>query len=95
MAHPMREIAEQGGPEAVGLVAALMDQSARERESIERSVLASTERQRDAWRERAIAAEEHLATIRERLLALLDPPIAAEQLRAYAADPFSIEGSSD
>lgn len=74
MAHPMREIAEQGGPEAVGLVAALMDQSARERESVERSLFASIERERDEWRERALDAEHHLRTIRGRFLALLDPP---------------------
>lgn len=77
MAHPMEEIAREGGPEAAGLVAGLMAHSAAEREAIEASVLASVERERDEWRDRALAAEARIAVAENRLLAIFDLPAGA------------------
>lgn len=65
-------IAAEGGTQALTLVAALMDQSANEREQLERSLLESTEQDRDRWKERAIEAERRLYRIQDRLLSLLD-----------------------
>lgn len=70
--NPMTQIAEEGGPEAAGFVFSLMAQSTREREAIEASILVSIERERDEWRDRAIAAEGRLYRAQERLMEIFD-----------------------
>lgn len=73
-------IAEES-PEAAGLVFALMEHSARERDWIEEQVRGSLELERDRWRMRAIRAERHLAMIQMRFDDLLAPP-------PYGFDPY-------
>jgi len=66
--HPMATIAEKVGPEGVGLVAELMDANRRDQEWVDNAVRGSLERDVETWKARALAAEEELSAIRERVL---------------------------
>lgn len=67
-------IGREGGPEATGLLVALMDWNARERAGVLAMVLESTEADRDRWKARALDAERHLRAIEGRVWSLLREP---------------------
>jgi len=67
-------IGREAGPEAAGLLVALMDQNERHTAGIMASVLQSTEEDRDRWKARALEAERHLTIIEVRVLGLLRVP---------------------
>lgn len=62
----------QESPEAAGLLVQIMDHNARESERIAATVQQGIERERDEWRERALAAEAQLDRIYDRLMGLMD-----------------------
>jgi hypothetical protein len=70
----LKEVEEAAGPEAASLVGQLLLQSAREREAIKDGLLASVERDRDRWMERAQAAEHKLWLAKQRVIALFEAP---------------------
>jgi hypothetical protein len=68
------DIEERFGPEVASLTAQLLLQSAQERERIQANLLASMERDRDKWMERARAAEHKLWLAKQRVTALFEAP---------------------
>lgn len=69
--NSMAQVADEMGPEAVGMIAGYLQRSADERQAIEAGLSAALTRDRDEWQARALAAEDKLWRARTRILALL------------------------
>lgn len=69
-----KAIGEEGGTDALALVATCMEQNARHLDHIETGLRASIEADRDRWKRRAIDAEAQLAAIERRMMGLLFAP---------------------
>jgi hypothetical protein len=64
-------VAEEGGSEGVRILGDLMAYNEREQEWLASTIQAGLEADRDRWQERALAAEERLHRIENRLFSLL------------------------
>lgn len=67
-------IGREAGPEATGLLVALMDRSRVETDDILASVLEMERADRDRWKARALDAERHLRAVEARIMGLLAYP---------------------
>lgn len=67
-------IGREAGPEATGLLVALMDANARSLDRTLEMVREGIEMERDRWKARALEAERHLRVIEMRVMGLLREP---------------------
>lgn len=65
------KIAEQGGPNAIDWLVTFMAANEREAEWCDGVILRGVERERDEWQQRALAAEDRLRRIENRIWDLL------------------------
>lgn len=76
--HPFAELARQS-PEAVGIVAKYLENSAQERERIEDAARTRLEDELQEWKLRALRAEAQLQTARNQMDALFFPSIPSDE----------------
>lgn len=67
-------IGQKAGPEATGLLVALMEQDRRHIDWVDEQIRGGLEAERDRWKARALDAERHLAVIEARIMGLLSEP---------------------
>lgn len=67
-------IGREAGPEATGMLAALMDWNRAETDGILAGVLEMERADRDRWKARALDAERHLRAVEARIMGLLAYP---------------------
>lgn len=65
------QMVAESSPAAAGVLVAAMESNRRQAEWLDRTILESTERERDEWRRRAETAEARLARIEDRLWSVL------------------------
>ena len=68
----LAHIADEGGSDSVKLIGNLLEGNRREAEWLANTIQTGLERERDEWKDRAIAAEDRLRRIELRLFSLLD-----------------------
>lgn len=66
-----RAVAQEGGPDAAGLVFAIVRNNAEAAERMDARIREWVEQERDEWKARALAAGAQLDRIEQRILGLL------------------------
>lgn len=78
-------VGDEGGPEAVALVATLMNQNARHLEATFESLFESEKAAHDRTKARLEKLQAHLEAIESRIYGLLAPPVFTHEELDYAS----------